>query len=90
MRFSTVKKLKGSQTRSVSNHSQIGKEAKDPGCYHEPGDNSHLLDIAMNVGLETSLQKTVLDLQLLVYGGAVPVLGKQAAKPGEDGGRKTC
>ncbi len=33
---------------------------EDPGHYHEPGDNSNLLDIVMEVGMETGLQKTVL------------------------------
>jgi hypothetical protein len=88
--FPIVKKLKGTQTHSVSNQSQIWKEVKDPGCYYEPGNDSHLLDIAMELGMETGLQKTVLDTPPLVSGGAVPVLGEQAAKPGENGGHKTC
>jgi hypothetical protein len=72
----------------MSNQSQIGEEVEDPGRYHEPGNDSHLLDIAMEVGMETGLQKTTQDTPPLVSGGAVPVLGKQAAKPGENGGHK--
>jgi hypothetical protein len=60
MVFPIVEKLKGTQTNSVSNQSQIREEVEDPGCYHEPGDNSHLLDIVMEVGMETGLQKTLL------------------------------
>jgi len=87
--FPIVKKLKGTQTHSVSNQSQIREEVEDRGRYHEPGDDSHLLDIVMEVGIETGLQKTLLDTQSLVSCGAVPVLGEQVTKQGEDGGHKT-
>jgi hypothetical protein len=55
---------------------------EDPGRYHETGDDGHFLDIAIKVGLETSLQKTILNTPPHVFSGAVPVLGEQAAKPG--------
>jgi hypothetical protein len=88
--FPIVKKFKGIQTHSGSTQSQIQEEVEDPGRYHEPGDDSHLLDIVMEVGMETGLQKTVLYTLPFVSCGAVPVLGEQATRPDEDSCHKTC
>ena len=74
MLFPVVKEAEHIPACQVRDQSHIWEQVEDPGCHHQPGYNRHLLDISVEIKLESLVQKTVFNAPPLISGRASSIL----------------